>query len=196
LREPNETDKSGNASPRRASEVFAAYRECVIAFIRRRVRLLEDAEDIMQEVFYQYSRMDSLARPVEQTAAWLYRVARNKIINHRNKKKESPLPQYYDDDEDDFLFDEIADIVYAEEATPETEYLRALILDEIRYALDELPKEQRDVFEQSEFLGFSVKEIAEKTGVPVNTVLSRKHYAVLFLRKRLKELYADVMGTG
>jgi RNA polymerase sigma factor (sigma-70 family) len=178
----------------RAAEVFASYRKRLTQFIRKRVRLLEDAEDIMQEVFYQYSRMDSLARPVEWTAAWLYRVARNNIINHQNKKKESPLPEYYDEDEDDFLFEEIADIVYSEEATPETEYLRALIFDEIHYALDELPKEQRDVFELSELEGFSMKEIAAKTGAPVNTVLSRKHYAVLFLRKRLRELYDDVMG--
>jgi RNA polymerase sigma factor (sigma-70 family) len=176
-----------------AAEIFAEYRERLIKFIRLRVARFEDAEDILQEVFYQYSRMDSLARPVEQTAAWIYRVARNKIINHQNKKKETALPEYYYD-EDDFLFEETADIVYSEETTPETEYLRALIFDEIQYALNELPKEQREVFEQSEFYNYSAKEIAKKTGMPVNTVLSRKHYAVKFLRKRLRELYDDVMG--
>jgi RNA polymerase sigma factor (sigma-70 family) len=188
--------KGGDAPPKlRPAEVFAEYRERVIKFIRRRVGLLEDAEDIMQEVFYQYSRMDSLARPVEQTAAWLYRTARNKIINHRNKKKETALPEYYDEDGDEYIFAEIADTLFDEAVTPETEYLRTLIFDEIRYALAELPEEQRRVFELSEFEGFSMKEIAAESGAPVNTILSRKHYAVLFLRKRLKELYADVMGA-
>jgi RNA polymerase sigma factor (sigma-70 family) len=195
LRGQNGTDKSGERpASSRAGEIFLSYRERVIKFIRKRVRLLEDAEDIMQEVFYQYARIDSLARPVELTAAWLYRVARNKIINHNKKKKDGPLPEYYDEEEDDFLFNEIADIVYAQEATPETEYLRTLIFDEVRCAIDGLPKEQRDVFVLSEIDGCSVKEIAAKTGAPVNTVLSRKHYAVLFLRKRLAELYADIMG--
>ncbi|MHB9294747.1 putative ECF RNA polymerase sigma factor SigW [Pillotina sp. SPG140] len=180
----------------RAAEVFAAYRERITAFIRKRVRLLEDAEDIMQEVFYQYVRIDSLARPVEQTAAWLYRVARNNIINHQNKKKETALPEYYDEDGEEYIFAEIADTLFDETVTPETEYLRTLIFDEVRYALDGLPEEQREVFVLSELDGFSMKEIAAKTGAPVNTVLSRKHCAVLFLRKRLKELYDDVMGNN
>jgi RNA polymerase sigma factor (sigma-70 family) len=178
----------------RAAEIFTEYRERIIKFIRKRVRLIEDAEDILQEVFYQYSRMDSLARPVEQTAAWLYRVARNKIINHQNKRKETALLEYYDEDEEDYIFAEIADTLFGEEVTPETENLRVMLLEEIQTALAELPEEQRTVFELSEFEGFSVKEIAEKTGVPVNTMLSRKHYAVMHLRKRLKELYSDVMG--
>jgi RNA polymerase sigma factor (sigma-70 family) len=175
-------------------EIFTAYRERLIKFIRSRVARLEDAEDIMQEVFFQYIHMDDLDRPIENTAAWLYRVAQNKIINHQTKKKEVPLPVYYDEDEDSFLFEEIADIMYSEETTPETEYLRILIFDEIQYAINELPREQREVFEQTEFYNYSVKEIADKIGAPVNTVLSRKHYAVKTLRKRLKELYADVMG--
>jgi RNA polymerase sigma factor (sigma-70 family) len=176
------------------AEIFTTYRERLIKFIRSRVARLEDAEDIMQEVFFQFTRMDDLARPIENTAAWLYRVAQNKIINHQTKGKEMPLPFYYDEDEDGFLSEEIADIVYSEETTPETEYLRTLILDEIQYAINELPKEQREVFEQTEFYNYPVKEIAEKTGTPINTVLSRKHYAVKTLRKRLKELFDDVMG--
>jgi RNA polymerase sigma factor (sigma-70 family) len=175
--------------------VFKTHRERLLKFIRSRVSLPEDAEDILQDVFYQLSRMDNLAKPVEQTTAWLYRVAINKIIDHYKKKKDESLPVYYEEDEDEYVFDEIADIVFNAEATPETEYLRTLIFEEIQTALEDLPEEQRGVFEQTEFLNIPAKEIAEKTGVPVNTVLSRKHYAVKFLRKRLKDLYADVMGV-
>ena len=109
------------------------------------------------------------------------------------KKKDEPFPVSYDEDDDEYVFDEIADIIYGEETTPETETLRSLVFEEIQTALAGLPKEQREVFEMTELLDFSVKEVAEKTRTPVNTVLSRKHYAVKFLRKRLEELYSDVM---
>jgi RNA polymerase sigma factor (sigma-70 family) len=176
------------------AETFTAYRERLIKFIRSRVARLEDAEDILQDVFYQFSNADNLVKPIEQTAAWLYRAAKNKIIDHYKKKRNETLPAYYDEDENDYVLDEIADIVFGEEATPETKYLRSLIFDEIQTALLDLPEEQREVFEQTEFYNYSIKEIAEKTGVPVNTVLSRKHYAVKTLRKRLTELYGDVVG--
>ncbi|MDR2632610.1 MAG: sigma-70 family RNA polymerase sigma factor [Treponema sp.] len=175
------------------AEVFALYRERLLKFIRLRVRDMEDAEDILQDVFYQFSRMDSLAKPVAQTAAWLYRSTRNRIIDHQRQKKAEKLPAVYDEEEDDYIFDEIVDIVFGEEATPEIAYLRSMIFEEITIAVNDLPEEQRSVFEQTEFLGIPVKEIAEKTRTPVNTILSRKHYAVVFLRKRLKDLYADVM---
>jgi RNA polymerase sigma factor (sigma-70 family) len=104
------------------------------------------------------------------------------------------MPAFYDEDDDDLVFQDIVDVVFDTEVTPETEYLRSMIYDEVKAALAELPPEQREAFELSEYLDYSVKEIAEKTHVPVNTVLSRKHYAVVHLRKRLKELYADIMG--
>jgi RNA polymerase sigma factor (sigma-70 family) len=180
----------------KTAEAFSGLRQRLLKFIRAKVRLPEDAEDILQDVFYQFERAEALANPVENTAAWLYRAARNKIIDHYKKIKEVQLPVLHDEneDEDEYVFDEITDIIYAEEATPETEYLRSLIMSEIQNALDDLPREQREVFVMTEFLDYSVKEIAEKTHAPVNTVLSRKHYAVKFLRKRLKELYSDVMG--
>jgi RNA polymerase sigma factor (sigma-70 family) len=163
------------------AQVFADSQKKLGSFIKRRVSIVEDAEDILQEVFYQFSRVSELGEPIEQPAAWLYRVARNLIINRYKKKQE------------DFL-DEISDVLFGEETTPETEYLRGLILDEIKGAVNELPPEQREVFELTEYYDMPVKEIAENTGVSVNTVLSRKHYAVLHLRKTLRELYENVVG--
>jgi RNA polymerase sigma factor (sigma-70 family) len=177
------------------ARTFKLYRQRILKFVRSRAPLLEDAEDILQEVFYQFVRASGLAKPVEQASAWLYRVARNKIIDAGRKKKDAPLPAYYDEDAGEYIFDQIAGILYGAETTPETEYLRSLIIEEIKTALDELPQAQRTVFELTEIAGLSIKEIAEKTDTPVNTVLSRKHYAVKRLRKRLAELYADVMGA-
>jgi RNA polymerase sigma factor (sigma-70 family) len=138
--------------------------------------------------------VNSIINPIENTAAWLYKVARNRIIDHQKKKKDKPLPSHYNEDEDDYIVDEIADIIYGEESTPETEMFRALFLEEIQTALAELPIEQREVFEMTEFLDFSVKEVAEKTHTPLNTVLSRKHYAVKYLRNRLKEMYNSLIN--
>jgi RNA polymerase sigma factor (sigma-70 family) len=177
-----------------AAEVFNAYRERLLKFIRSRVRSLEDAEDILRDVFYQFARMNDRANPVEQTAAWLYRVARNRIIDSGRKKKDAPLPasrDEYGEDDEEYIFDDIADILYGKETSPETEYLRALLLEEIQSALDELPEEQRTVFELTEIAGLPVKEAARKTHAPLTTVLSRKHYAVKHLRKSLAELYTD-----
>jgi RNA polymerase sigma factor (sigma-70 family) len=177
----------------KAADTFTSFRRKLLNFIRSRVSRIEDAEDILQDVFYQFNRVNDMINPIENISAWLYRAARNRIIDHRRKKKDEPLPATYDEDNDEYIFDEIADIIYGEDATPETEMLRSLVLEEIQTALADLPEEQREVFEMSELLDYSVKEIAEKTHTPVNTVLSRKHYAVKFLRKRLEELYGDVM---
>jgi RNA polymerase sigma factor (sigma-70 family) len=184
----------GKHTAGKTAETFSGFGKQLLKFIRAKVYLPEDAEDILQEVFYQFERVNAMANPVENAAAWLYRVARNKIVDHYKKKKDEPLPVFYDEDDDEYILGEIADIMYAEETTPETEYLRALIMEEIQTALDDLPKEQREVFVMTELFDFSVKETAEKTHAPVTTVLSRKHYAVKFLRRRLQELYSDVMG--
>jgi len=177
-----------------AAQIFKSYQKRLLNFIRGRVNHIEDAEDILQDVFYQFSRINNLINPIENISAWLYHAARNKIIDHYKKKKDESLPALYDEDDDEYIFDEIADIIYGKETTPETEMLRSLVFEEIQTALSDLPKEQREVFEMTELLDFSVKETAEKTNAPINTVLSRKHYAVKFLRKRLEELYIDVMG--
>ena len=178
----------------KTAQTFTSFRQRLLNFIRSRVSRIEDAEDILQDVFYQFSRVNNMVNPIENISAWLYRAARNRIIDHRRKKKDEPLPVSNDEDADDYIFDEISDIIYGEESTPETEMLRSLVFEEIQTALADLPQDQREVFQMTELLGFSVKETAEKTNTPVNTVLSRKHYAVKFLRKRLEELYDDVMG--
>jgi len=178
------------------TETFLSLKQRLLNFIRLRVSRIEDAEDILQDVFYQFSRVNNLINPIENISAWLYRAARNRITDHYKKKKDEPLPASYDEDDDEYIFDELTDIIYGEESTPEIEMLRSLVFEEIQTALTDLPKEQREVFEMTELLGFSVKEAAEKTHTPVNTVLSRKHYAVKFLRKRLEELYSDVMGEN
>jgi len=149
----------------------------------------------VQDVFYQFTRINELATPIEQTAAWLYRAARNRIIDTYKKKKDIPfsaLTDTDDSDEEDDLSDFI-DILSADETTPETETLRSFVWDEIITAIDELPQAQREIFIQTEFEGLAVKEIAEKTGVAVNTLLSRKHYAVINLREKLQEIYADLV---
>jgi RNA polymerase sigma factor (sigma-70 family) len=175
------------------AEAFNTYGKRLSDFIRKRVSSSEDAEDILSEVFYQLSRMDNLAKPVEQVSAWLYRVARNHIINWYAKKKNEPLLTSTDEEDDNMLAD-FADVLCSHDSTPESEYLRSCVLSEIEAALAELPPEQREVFEQTELLDIPVKEIARITGTSVNTLLSRKHYAVLRLRKRLRNLYEEVVG--
>jgi RNA polymerase sigma factor (sigma-70 family) len=175
------------------AQTFSAFHEKLSHFIRKRVSIAEDAEDILQEVFYQFTRVNNLGKPVEQTAAWLYRVARNLIINKYIKKSEVQFSISYDEDDNTSFLDEITDVLFAEETTPETEYLRSLVLEEIKSAVNELPPEQREVFELTEYYDMPVKEIAKNTGVSINTVLSRKHYAVVHLRKTLEELYENVV---
>jgi RNA polymerase sigma factor (sigma-70 family) len=179
------------------AQTFTEYRERLLKFIHSRVRALEDAEDILSDVFYNFARVNEIANPVEQTAAWLYRAARNRIIDHYKKKKDIPFSAFIDEDggDDNDDISDFIDILSADENTPETEMLRSLVWDAIKNALNELPSSQRDIFIQTEFEGLPVKEIAEKTGVPVNTLLSRKHYAVKFLREKLREIYADLSGA-
>jgi RNA polymerase sigma factor (sigma-70 family) len=179
-----------------AAAAFATYGKQVAAFIQKRVASAEDAEDILSEVFYQLSRMDSLAKPVEQVGAWLYRVARNHIINWYAKKKDTPLPLDTEAGDDDDMLADISDFLFSTDSSPETEYLRSLVLAEIDTALADLPPEQRAIFEQTEVLGLPVKEIARITGTPANTLRSRKHYAVLRLRKSLRSLYDEMTGCA
>ncbi len=168
------------------------------SFIYKRVENKKDAEDILQDVFYQLLKTvdNNDVSPIEHLSAWLYKVARNAIINAGLKKKEDELPVYHDDESDDEVLSDFSDILFSGEGTvpsPETEYLRSLVWVELENALAELPPEQREIFELTELDDIPVKDIAQATGVGVNTLLSRKHYAVLHLRKRLAELYTDLI---
>jgi len=176
------------------TEIVKAYSKRLSAFIRKRVRRMEDAEDILQEVFYQLAEADVLLKPIDQVAAWLFTVARNRITDLYRKKKPELLAEYVAEEETGYLIDEIGELMARDGDTPETMYMRSLVWEEIMNTLDDLPVEQREAFEMTEFQGMSFKEISQQTGDPVNTLISRKRYAVLHLRERLRVLYNDLMN--
>jgi len=159
-------------------------------FIRRRVADPGDVEDVLQDVFYKLVEANRLLMPIDHVAGWLFRVARNRITDLFRKKK----PETFGDtdvvDENDELL-HLEDLLPSPDAGPEAVYARNVLLDELEAALDELPEEQREVFVAHELEGRSFKEIAAETGVGVNTLLSRKRYAVLHLRERLQDIYDD-----
>jgi len=172
------------------SEAIERERPRLRNFIRRRVPDQSDAEDILQEVFSELVEAYRMMKPLEQVTAWLFRVARNRITDlFRSKKREaSTEPAVTTEDGETLQWE---DLLPAPDAGPESAYARSVLLEEMDAALDELPEEQREVFVAHEFLGYSFKELAEQTGVSVNTLLSRKHYAVLHLRERLQSIYDD-----
>jgi RNA polymerase sigma factor (sigma-70 family) len=159
-------------------------------FIRKHVADSGDAEDILQEVFFELISAYRLMKPVEHVTAWLFRVARNRMIDLFRKNKPSSLndPIASAEDGDTLLLE---DLLPALDAGPEAAYARNLLLDALEEALEELPEAQREVFIAHELTGLSFKEISAETGLSVNTLLSRKHYAVLHLRRRLKSIYDD-----
>lgn len=166
------------------------YGKRLFYFIRGRVNTDEDAEDILQDVWYQFSNVMN-TEPIELTSAWLYRVARNRIIDkYRRPKPDSLDEMLTGEEEGEFNFKEM---LLAENTTPETEHLRNFFWEQLFSALDELPEEQKQVFVWNELEDVSFSEIAERTGEKVNTLISRKRYAVLHLRKRLEQLYKDII---
>ena len=179
-----------------AEKLIAEYQLRLKSFIRKQVSRKEDAEDILQDVFYQLVKtINTAMNPIEKVSAWLYRVARNMIINHGIKKREEEMPAYQSDESDEEIIKDFSEVLFNNEASPspEMEYLRSLVWLELENALAELPPEQREIFELTELDNIPVKEISETTGVSVNTLLSRKHYAVKHLRKRLSVLYNDII---
>ena len=177
---------------RRISEVIHRERRRLFHFIRKRVDNEGDAEDILQDVFYELVEAYRLMKPIEQAGAWLYRVARNRIIDRfRKKRPEAEVP--LNASEEDAL--RLEDLLPSMDAGPEALFARSVLLEEIEAALEELPEEQREVFIAHEMDGRSFKQIAEETGRSINTVLSRKHYAILHLRRRLEAIYKESMGA-
>ena len=175
---------------RQISEAIEREKPRLRNFIGKRVADQSDAEDILQEVFYELVEAYRMMRPVEQVTAWLFRVARNRITDlFRSKKREASIEPAVNIEEGEEL--QWEDLLPSPEAGPEAAYARSVLLEEMDAALDELPEEQREVFVAHEFMGYSFKELAEQTGVSVNTLLSRKRYAVLHLRDRLQTIYHD-----
>jgi RNA polymerase sigma factor (sigma-70 family) len=175
----------------RISETVERERGRLRNFIRRRVRDEADAEDILQDVFYELVETYRLLKPVEQMGAWLFRVARNRIIDLFRKRKPETLESELAGTASDGQSLTLEDLLPSPDEGPEAAYARRLLLDELDAALDELPEEQREVFVSHEIEGRSFKELAAESGVSVNTLLSRKHYAVLHLRERLDEIYDE-----
>jgi RNA polymerase sigma factor (sigma-70 family) len=177
---------------RRISEAVDEEQSRLRNFIRRRVADEGDVEDILQDVFSELVETYRLMRPVEQVGAWLYRVARNRITDlFRKRKPEAPsqAPVLSVEEGEGLNWE---DLLPSPDAGPEAAYARVVLMEELDAALDELPKEQREVFVAHELDGRSFKELAAETGLSVNTLLSRKHYAVLHLRRRLQAIHDEI----
>ncbi len=179
----------------RISEAIDREKTRLRNFIRRRVADQRDVEDILQEVFYELVETYRLMKPIEQIGAWLFRVARNRITDlFRKRKPEASTndPVVAEDGESLTL----EDLLPSRDAGPEAAYARTVLLDELEDALEDLPEEQREVFLAHEIEGRSFKELAVETGLSVNTLLSRKHYAVIHLRERLRAVYDESTKAG
>lgn len=174
----------------RVSEVVKRERSRLLNFIRRRVPDPVDAEDILQDVFYRLVEANRLLMPIEHVTGWLYRVARNRITDLFRKREPENFGDLAAVDEEGELAD-FEDLLPSADAGPEATYARNVLLNELEDALEELPEEQREVFVAHEFEGRSFKQIAEETGMNVNTLLARKRYAVLHLRERLQRAYDE-----
>ena len=175
----------------RISEVVKREQSRLRNFIRRRVPNPRDAEDILQDVFYELVEVNRLLMPIDHVTGWLFRVARNRITDLFRKKKPESFSETAGADEDDELL-RLEDLLPSPDAGPEALYARSLLLDDLEMAVDELPEEQREVFVAHELEGRSFRGMAAETGVSVNTLLSRKRYAVLHLRKRLQSIYDEL----
>jgi len=166
---------------RQISEVVGRERGRLRNFVRKRVPDAADAEDILQDVLYELVQAYRLMQPIEHAGAWLYRVARNRIVDLFRRKRLAAL-------------EDLGDLLPSPDAGPEAVYARTLLIEELNAALEELPEAQRDVFVAHAMDGRSFKEIANETGVGLNTLLARKHYAVVYLRRRLQAIYDEYLN--
>ena len=192
MSEPSSIVWNMTEQDRRISEIVAEQRARLRNFIRRRVPDPLDAEDILQDVFYRLVEANRLLMPIEHVTGWLFRVARNRITDLFRKKKPQSFEDARVEDESGELL-QIEDLLPSREAGPESVYVQNLLLEELELALEELPDEQREAFVGHELEGRSFKEMARETGVSVNTLLSRKRYAVLQLRERLQTIYDELI---
>ena len=174
---------------RRISEAVEQQRGRLRNFIRSRVPDPSDAEDILQDVFFELVAAYRLMKPVEQVGAWLFRVARNRIIDRFRKRKPETVRLGESKAEEGAL--SLEELLPSSDASPEAAFVRNVLMDEIGEALAELPPEQREVFIANEIEGHTFAEIAQETGTSINTLLSRKRYAVLYLRRHLREVYQE-----
>lgn len=178
---------------RRITETVEREQARLRNFIRRRVADRGDADDILQEVFYEFVETYRMMKPVEQAGAWLFRVARNRIIDLFRRRKAGSLnsPVSVNEEGEAILLE---DLLPSPDAGPDAIYARKLLLEELESAIDELPGDQREVFIAHEIEGRSFKELAAESGLSINTLLSRKHYAVLQLRRRLQAIHEEFMN--
>ncbi len=190
MREAARPERMAFEQDQRISEVVTREQSRLRNFIRRRVPDPRDAEDILQEVFYELVEANRLLMPIQHVTGWLFRVARNRITDLFRKKKPVSFSDTAVADEDDEI-PRLEDLLPSPDAGPDAIYVRNVLLNELESAVDELPQEQREVFVAHELEGRSFKEMAAETGVSVNTLLSRKRYAVLHLRERLQSIYDE-----
>ncbi len=175
----------------RISDIVKRERTRLLNFIRSRVDDPGDAEDILQDVFYRLVQANRLLMPIEHVTGWLFRVARNRITDLFRKKEPENFSDVVPAEGDDGESWSMEDLLPSPDAGPEAQYVREILLDELEQALDDLPQEQREVFVAHELEGRSFKELSASSGVSVNTLLSRKRYAVLHLRRRLQSVYHE-----
>jgi RNA polymerase sigma factor (sigma-70 family) len=185
------TDWMADQQDQRIAETVRQEQGRLWNFIRRRVPDAGDAEDILQDVFYELVEAYRMMQPIEQVGAWLFRVARNRITDRFRKKKPELFTDQAVSGEESLSFE---DLLPSPDAGPEAAYARSVMLEELEDALDELPDEQREVFLATEFEGYSFRELAEQAGLSINTLLSRKRYAVQHLRRRLQKVYEEFAG--
>jgi RNA polymerase sigma factor (sigma-70 family) len=183
--------KAGEAGGSMLMSALNACRARLKAFIRGRTSVRDDADDILQEVTYQLMKVE---QPVENVAAWLFRAARNEMTDRARKNARCRSPAILRAKTEGFPEDELAETLFGVPHTPEEEYLKTLLWEELGQALSELPPPQREVFEKTELHGYSIKMLAEETGASEQALLSRKHKAVLFLRTRLRDVYDALTG--
>jgi RNA polymerase sigma factor (sigma-70 family) len=184
----------------RLTEAIGRERGRLRNFIRKRVADDAEAEDILQDVFYELVESYRLMKPIEQVSAWMFRVARNRIIDFFRRKKAVSLSGSTLEDlpvnADVYDAPALEELLPSPDAGPEAVFARSVLMEELEAAIEELPKEQREVFIAHEIEGRSFKEISAATGISVNTLLSRKHYAVLHLREQLQEIHDELLGSN